>query len=70
MFKTCSNLKNVDLKDWNTDNMLAMIPAKNANYIKYANENNLNYWFESAIGNVIIMASKSSHPKLFDGSLD
>jgi len=70
MFKNCSDLKNVDLKDWNTDSMLAMIPAKNTKYIKYAEENNLKYWFQSILGKVIIMASKTSHPKLFDGSLD
>ena len=70
MFRPCSTLKNVDVKNWNTDNILSMITAKNADYIKYAKENNLNYWFQSTIGNVIIMASKADHPKLFDGSLD
>lgn len=70
MFRTCSALKNVDIKDWNTNNMLSMIVVKNADYIKYAKENNLDYLFQSVIGDVIIMASKASHPKLFDGSLD
>ena len=70
MFKTCSTLKNVDAKKWNTDNVLSMIVVKNANYIKYAKENNLDYWFQSVIGDVIIMASKAIHQKLFDGSLD
>jgi len=70
MFENCSNLKNVDLKDWNIDDTLVMIHAKNTNYIKYAEENNLSYMFESILGKVIILASKSSHPKLFDGSLD
>ena len=69
MFENCSNL-NVDLKDWDSDSMLSMVPAKNTNYIKYAEENNLQYWFQSVIGKVVIMASKKSHPKLFDGSLD
>jgi len=70
MYNNCSNLKNVYLKDWNTDSVLAMVPAKNTNYIKYALENNLNCWFQSILGQVIIMASKTNHPKLFDGSLD
>ena len=70
MFRECSNLKSLDLSEWNTDDVLAMIIVKNTNYIKYAQENNLNYWFESILGKVIIMASKTSHPQLFDGSLD
>ena len=69
MFKICSSL-NINLKNWNTDDVISMVPVKNKKYKKYAKENNLNYWFEPVIGKVLIMASKSSHPKLFDGSLD
>ena len=67
--ENCSNI-NFDLSSWDTKGVLSMIPAKNTNYIKYAEAHNLQYWFQSILGKVIIMASERSHPKLFDGSLD
>lgn len=68
-FKSCDSI-NFDLKNWNTDDCLAMVYLKNINYIKYAKEHKLKYWYEKVIGKTTVCASKTNHPKLFDGSLD
>ena len=68
-FKSCNNI-NVDLKNWNTDSCLTMVYLINLNYIKYAKEQKLEYFYEKVIGKTTVLASKTNHPKLFDGSLD
>ena len=68
-FKKCDCL-NIDLKNWNTDDCLAMVYLKNINYIKYAKEHKIKYSYDNIIGQTTVLASKTNHPDFFDGSLE
>lgn len=67
-FKSCTSLLSIGY--WNLDDVIRLVYIKNDKYLQYAIENELKYYCDIVIGKVVVMASKSKHPKLFDGSLD
>jgi len=42
----------------------------NTNYLKYVEENGLEFYFEKILGKTVVMTTRKEHPALFDGSLD